>query len=127
MSTLQDCVDGFSAESTTEHRSNLRRRRKLNELLLNAVDETLKQVFKEEGTHIIFQYLEGKCHYNCKTIAKKPDEFTAALNKLIGSATPVIEKMILKNLFFKLKLKFEENQGYKFSDYLTELREKSGC
>jgi hypothetical protein len=36
----------------------------------------------------------------------------------------VIEKMILENLYSKLELKFEEKEGYKFSDYVKELKEK---
>jgi len=66
------------------------------------VDEKLKQVFKEAGAEVIYGYLE----------------------KLLSSAKPVIEKMILKNLYCKLELKFVEKEGYEFSDYIKELREK---
>jgi len=36
----------------------------------------------------------------------------------------VIENLILKNLYSKLGLKFEEKEGYEFSDYIKELRKK---
>jgi hypothetical protein len=35
--------------------------------------------------------------------------------------------MILINLSSKLQLKYEEKEGYGFSDYIEELREKFGC
>ena len=98
--------------------------RRLNNLLLDAVDETFRQVFKDEGAAVIFQYLENKCHFNCKMIAEKPEEFSAGLQMLLTSAAPVIEKLILKNLCSKLELKFVEKEDYRFSDYTKMLRER---
>jgi len=60
-------------------------------------------------------------------IADKTEVFSAALEKLLSSAKPAIEKMILKNLYHKLELKFEEKKGYEFSDYIKELRDKYEC
>jgi len=39
----------------------------------------------------------------------------------LGSAAPMIERMILENLYSKLGLKFEEEEGCGFSDYIKEL------
>ena len=110
---------------------NLKRRgkhkkeaRSLTNLLFDAVDETLRHIFKEEGARLILDYLENKCHLNRRRIAEEPEDFSAGLERFLGSAAPVIEKMILKNLYSKLALKFEEKEGYKFSDYVRELREK---
>ena len=110
---------------------NLKRRgkhkkeaRSLNNLLLDAVDETLRHVFKEEGANFILHYLESKCRLNRRRIAEEPEDFSAGLERFLGSAAPVIEKIILKTLYSKLELKFEEKEGYKFSDYVKELREK---
>ena len=97
---------------------------KLNDLLLSAVDETLKQVFKEAGAQVIYDFLGNKCHLKREEIAEKPAVFSADLKKLMVSAASVIEKMILEKLYSKLELKFEEKEGYEFSDYVKELREK---
>jgi len=99
----------------------------LDDLLLSVVDETLKQVFREAGTKVIYDYLENSFHLKWEEIAEKPEVFSAGLERLLGSAAPVIEKMILKNLYSKLKLKFEEKEGCGFSDYMKELREKCEC
>jgi hypothetical protein len=110
---------------------NLKRRgkhkkeaRSLNNLLLDAVDETLRHIFKEGGAKVIFDFLENKCNLKREEIGEKPADFSAGLERFLGSAAPVMEKMILKNLYSKLELKFEEKEGYKFSDYVKELREK---
>src|SRR3972149_9076396 len=97
---------------------------KLNDLLLSAVDETLKHVFKEAGAQVIYNFLGNKCHLKREEIAEKPEDFSADLKKLMVSAASVIEKMILKNLYSKLELKFEEKEGYEFSDYIRELKGK---
>ncbi len=100
---------------------------KLDELLLDVVDETLKRVFKEAGAEAIYDYLENKCHLKREEIAEKPEVFSAGLERMLGSGAPVMEKLVLKNLYRKLGLKFREKKGYGFSDYVKELRKRCGC
>ena len=38
------------------------------------------------------------------------------------SAARVIEQLILQKLYARIGLNFEEKKGYKFSDYIRELR-----
>jgi len=97
---------------------------KLADLLLSAVDETINQIFKEEGAKIIFDFIESKCHLKLEEIVEKPEVFSVGLERMLKSGAIVIEKMILKNLYSKLGLKFEEKEGYEFSDYIKELRKR---
>lgn len=90
-------------------------------LLFSVTDRTMKQVFKEEGTKVIRDYLENNSHLKLEEIGEKPKVFSAGLERLLGSGAPVIEKLILKNLCRKLRLKYEEKEGYQFSDYVKEL------
>ncbi len=99
----------------------------MDNLLLSAVDETMRQVFKEEGAKVIYGYLENNSHLKREEIAEKPEVFSAGLERLLGSGAPVIEKLILKNLYSKLGLRFREKEGYGFSDYVKELEEKYEC
>lgn len=94
----------------------------LDDLLLGAVDETFRRVFSEEGAKVVYIFLENKYHLKHEEVAEKPEDFSAGLERLLGSAAPVIEKMILENLYSKLELKYEEKEGYRFSDYIKELR-----
>ena len=100
---------------------------RLNDLVVNVADETLKQIFKEEGIRVIYDYLENNHHLKRGEIAEKPKVFSAGLERLMVSGAPLIEKLILKNLYGKLGLKFREKKGYEFSDYIRELEEKCGC
>ena len=100
---------------------------KLDDLLLNVVDETMKQVFKDAGAKVIYDFLENNSHLKREEIAEKPEVFSAALERLMVSAAQMIKNLILKNLYRKLGLKFKEKKGYEFSDYIEELKEKCGC
>lgn len=93
----------------------------LDGLLLEAVDETIKYVFREAGAKAIYKYIENNCHMKREEIPKKPEVFSAGLEKLLGSGTPVLQQLILKKLCCKLELKHEEKEGYDFTDYIKEL------
>jgi len=96
----------------------------LDNLLLKVVDKTMKQVFTETGTKVIYDFLENNSRLKREEIAKKPKIFSTGMKKLLGSGAPVIEKMILKDLYSKLELKLEEKDGYEFSDHIKELRKR---
>lgn len=99
-------------------------RKELNIYFAEAVDDTLKQIFKEDGAKVIYEFLENHARLKLEEVADKPEVFSATLERLMVSAAHVIEKMILKNLYRRLGLKFEEKQGYEFPDYIRELREE---
>ena len=96
----------------------------LDDLLLSVVDETMRQVFRDAGVKVIYDYLASNSHLRREEIAEKPEVFSAGLERLMVSAARVIENSILKNLYRKLGLKFEEKESYGFSDYIKELRER---
>jgi len=125
--TTQRAVKKFGVSVSTKREDNVCRRTwRLDDLLLSAVDETVKQVFKDAGAKVIYDCLENKYHLKLEEIAGKPEDFSAGLERLLSSAAPVIEKMILQDLYYKLQLKYEKKEGYRFADYLKELRERCG-
>jgi hypothetical protein len=121
-------VENLSVSSCTKREDELGKRPgSLDDLLLSVIDETLKYVFKEPGAKVIYDYLRDQCHLKREEIADKPEVFSAGLERLLKSGAVLIEKMILINLSSSLQLKYEEKEGYEFSDYIRELREKFGC
>jgi len=92
-----------------------------DDLLFSVVDKTMKQVFREEGSKVICDYLENNSHLKLEEVCEKPDVFSAGLERLLGSGASVIEKLILKNLCQRLRLEYEEKGGTGFSDYIKEL------
>jgi hypothetical protein len=99
----------------------------LDDLLLKVIDETMKQVFRETGTKVIYGFLENNSHLKREDIVDEPEVFSVGLERLLGSGALVIEKLILKNFYCKLELKFEEKEGHEFSDYITKLRKRCSC
>ena len=95
-----------------------------NNLFAEVIDETLKQVFKEDGAKVIYDFLENNSKLSLKDVSDKPEVFSSSLEMLMVSAARVIEQLILKNLYSRLGRTFEEKDGYKFSDYIKELRRK---
>ena len=96
----------------------------LDDILLKVIDDTMRQVFREEGTKVIYGFLANNSHLKREEIAEKPEVFSAGLEKLMVSAAQIIEKTVLKNLHRRVGLKFVEKEGYEFSDYIKELRKR---
>jgi hypothetical protein len=95
-----------------------------NSFFAETVDDTLKQIFKEDGAKVIYEFLENHTCLRLEEAADKPKVFSASLERLMVSAARVVEQMILKNLYTRRGLKFEEKPGYEFPDYIRELREE---
>ena len=122
---LLDKEGAWWKSTKVSNRLNVVEKRKdLNSYFAEAVDETLKQIFKEDGAKVIYEFLENHACLKLEEAADKPDVFSATLEKLMVSAAHVIEKLILKKLYRRLELKFEEKKGYEFLDYIKELREE---
>lgn len=101
--------------------------KKLNDVLAQAIDDTLKQIFIQPGTEVIYDYLEKKQYVKISEITDKPQLFSESMRKLLGSAASVIEDLIIRNLYTQLNAEFEDKDGYEFSCYIRELREKYRC
>jgi hypothetical protein len=84
------------------------------------------EVFREAGTKVIHDFIKSYSHLEREEIAEKPEVFSTGLKRLLGSGAFAIERLILKNLYRKFALKFEEKEGYEFSDHIKEMRGKCG-
>ena len=79
MST-QDPVEKTSVLANPKgHEKHEKKASSVDDLLLDAVDETLRHIFKEEGANFIFHYLENKRRLNRRRIAEEPEDFSAGL------------------------------------------------
>jgi hypothetical protein len=96
----------------------------LGDLLIRVIDKTLNQIFREEGANVIYDFLENKSHVKREDVSSKTEAFSAGLRELLGSGAPVIEKVILKDVYHQLGLKFVQKRGNGFSDYIEELMER---
>jgi len=90
-------------------------------LLLETIDENLKQIFRETATHIIYQFLENKYSLKREEIPEKLEIFMEGLHEFFRSGAHMIEQSILEELHVKLGLKYKSRGNYRFMDYIDDL------
>jgi hypothetical protein len=72
---------------------------KHNQKISKAVDKTLRQVFGDEATILIYKYLKSHYSLDQDEILEKIDVFSQGLRELLKSGAQVIEMKILKDLY----------------------------
>ena len=90
-------------------------------LLLQTIDENLKQIFRETATHFIYQFLENNYSLKREEIPEKLETFMEGLQEFFRSGAHVIEQSILRELHVKLGLKYKSREGYRFIDFIDDL------
>jgi len=100
------------------------KKKKLNKLIVNTVDEELKKIFGETATLVIYGYLENNLSLKRENIPEKIELFSQGLDKFFGSGAYMLEKMILTNLYSSFGFNYQEKKGYTFVDYVTELKNR---
>ena len=92
-----------------------------NTFLADVVDDVIKQIFKEDGAKVIYNFLETHAQLKLEDVANRPKVFSESIQTLMLSAANIVEQNILISLYSKLGIKFEDKKGYKFADYIQEL------
>jgi len=90
--------------------------------LLEAVDHALL-AFGESPRKAIYYHLRKSFQLQRENIPEDTDKFSQALNTIFGPGAEVIEKLIVKNLYNKLNLSFEEKASFETLDYISLARE----
>lgn len=87
-------------------------------LLVEVVDDTLKEILGKDATEIIYDYLKNDFSLRLEEIPQKPEVFSAGLTVFIGSGTQALEKTIVENLYSELQLERKEKEDFTFSDHV---------
>jgi hypothetical protein len=97
-----------------------------SELLSEAVDNTMKQVFGESASELIYRLVEKHVSLKQEEIGEKIEVFYAFLEKLLGSErAQIIQNASIKCLCLKLQREYEEVEKYfSFLDELYEIKFK---
>jgi len=85
-------------------------------LLVEIVNDTLKEILGEDATEIIYDYLKNEFSLGPKEIPRNPEIFSTGLHNFIGSGALALEKAIVENLYSELQLERKEN--FTFSDHV---------
>jgi len=94
----------------------------LRKILLEAVDEGLSSL-GDSPKQAIFFHLENTFKIKKEKIPANLREFEKALERIFGPGAPYLEKLIVKRLYEKLGLEFEEIESWNFLEYVNNLKE----
>ena len=94
-----------------------------DQLVLQAIDESLG-VMGEEPKKALYQYLLSIHSLKTEEIPSRIGDFVTGLKKALGTASKVIERLVLKKLYSKIGITFQELPGLDFSDYIEDARRK---
>ena len=95
-----------------------------DDLLLEAIDETLIDLVGARTKKMIFDYLEGSIHHD--EIPTQPAKFSALLEEISGKAARVIGRAAIRRLYAKLGWEFYEIHGFEAADYIEAARARLG-
>ena len=93
----------------------------IRQALLDAVDYGLLAT-GEIVRAVIYQRIEERHHVRRDEIPDKLDAFYAALKELLGGSAELIKRLITKNLYERLGLKFTQHEEWTLTDYVRNVR-----
>ena len=93
-------------------------------LLFEAIDDTMRQVFGESASELIYGLVERYAFLKREEVGEKIEVFYSCLEKLFGSeGAQVIQATSLRRLCLKLRRECEEIEMYfSFLDELYEVK-----
>jgi hypothetical protein len=95
----------------------------LRKILLEAVEEGLSSL-GDSPKQAIFFHLETSFEISKDNIPTNLTEFSKALEKIFGPGALYLEKLIVKRLYEKLGLEFEDVENWNFLEYVESVRER---
>jgi len=93
----------------------------LRKILLEAVEEGLSSL-GDSPKKAIFFHLETSFKIKKDNIPANLTEFAKALEKIFGPGASYLEKLIVKRLYEKLGLEFEEIESWDFLEYIDNVK-----
>jgi len=90
--------------------------------LLEAVDHALLAL-GESPRKAIYYHLDKRFKLPREDIPEDTEKFTQALSTIFGPGADVIAKLVVKNLYSKLNMNFEDKTGFEIVDYISLARE----
>jgi hypothetical protein len=93
----------------------------VRQALLDAVDYGLLAT-GEIVRAVIYQRIEERYHVRREEIPDKLDAFYAALKELLGGSADLIKRLITKNFYERLDLKFTQREDWTLADYVRNVR-----
>jgi hypothetical protein len=95
-----------------------------DKLLLNAIDEALGSL-GEPAEQSIYFHIESKFNVTRSRIPERLEDFQAGLEKIFGLGARLLEILVMKNLYAKIKfpLSIGNSNQLEFVDYVNAARQ----
>ncbi|MEM3699831.1 MAG: hypothetical protein QXL57_03055 [Candidatus Bathyarchaeia archaeon] len=94
-----------------------------SKIFLSALEESLS-LLGDSPKQAIFFHLEASFNLKREKIPTNLTEFTKALEGIFGPGASYLEMLIVKRLYEKLGLKFEEMEGLDFLQCVDNLKKR---
>jgi hypothetical protein len=95
---LKVARDNYDDEIHGDYSVSAETKQVFKKLLLQTINENLKQIFQETATHLIYQFLENNYSLKREEIPEKLETFMEGLHEFFRSGAHMIEQSILKEL-----------------------------
>lgn len=109
-----ECASGKPMEPVTVN--------KVDYVLLMVINNILEDIFGKKARALILQAMEKKYSFKWRELPDKVQVFSDALHEMLGKGSVIIEDLIRETVYAKLNVDFKWKEGYRFSDYINELR-----
>jgi len=97
--------------------------RKEENRVFEVVDHVLKQVFGEEATQLMYQYLEQRYSWGQRDFSEKIDTFAKGMEEFLSSGAYAVENKILDDLYSSGDaFRRAEVESFKGQDFASQLR-----
>jgi len=102
--------------------SHLSSKKNIDQIIVDAVDESLL-IMSETVRNHIYSHLKKVYGVDRKDIPEKLEAFDKALEHIFGAeAVNVITRVIAKRLYDKVGMVFNQNKGWKLTDYISDIK-----
>ncbi len=97
--------------------------------LQEAIDEALSTL-GEEGKQTVYLYLEKNYNLPKEEIPYRTEKFSDALETLFGTASKILQTLIMKYLFKRIRQPIKiigKQEGFNFNNYIQSARIANIC
>lgn len=92
-------------------------------VLLDVVVDVLRRALGDVAAETVLLYMERIKGLKRGEIPRRVEEFSSNLNRLLGSSGPVLEKLMIKRMCFRLQLEYDAEPDLTFPEHVEKLRE----
>ncbi len=105
--------------------SHLSSKKNLDQIIVDVVDESLL-IMGETARNQIYSHLKKTYGVDRNDIPEKLETFDKALEGIFGAkGVDVINQIIAKRLYDKIGMVFNQNKGWKLTDYISDIKKAS--